>query len=77
MTASSSGHRPVGWAFIGAGRHARLWLAPALVGASGARAVGVWSRDAELAATYAEVATAVVESQRGGGTPVHVDHVQP
>jgi 1,5-anhydro-D-fructose reductase (1,5-anhydro-D-mannitol-forming) len=48
--------RPVGWAFVGAGRHARLWLAPALVGANGARAVGVWSRDpergAEFAATY-------------------------
>ncbi|HET6319218.1 MAG TPA: Gfo/Idh/MocA family oxidoreductase [Chloroflexota bacterium] len=48
--------QPVGWAFLGAGRHARLWLAPALQGASGARAVGVWSRDpnhgAEFAATY-------------------------
>jgi 1,5-anhydro-D-fructose reductase (1,5-anhydro-D-mannitol-forming) len=41
------------WAFIGAGRHARLWLAPGLLAAPGARAIGVWSRDSRHAAEFA------------------------
>jgi 1,5-anhydro-D-fructose reductase (1,5-anhydro-D-mannitol-forming) len=43
----------VRWAFIGAGRHAELWIAPALEGASNAEAVGVWSRQADNAAAFA------------------------
>jgi 1,5-anhydro-D-fructose reductase (1,5-anhydro-D-mannitol-forming) len=43
----------VSWAFLGAGRHARLWLGPALVQARNARAVGVWSRDPAHAADFA------------------------
>src|SRR5438132_5478750 len=42
----------VRWAFIGAGRHARLWMAPALAGAVGARAIGVWSQNEEHARAF-------------------------
>jgi 1,5-anhydro-D-fructose reductase (1,5-anhydro-D-mannitol-forming) len=48
-----SADRPVGWAFVGAGRHAHLWLGPALAGAKNAAAVGVWSRDPAHAADFA------------------------
>ncbi len=40
------------WAFIGAGRHARLWAAPALARADAARPVGVWSRQPEKARAF-------------------------
>ncbi len=43
----------VRWAFVGAGRHAELWIAPAVAGASNAEAVGVWSRQPENAAAFA------------------------
>lgn len=32
------------WAFIGAGRHPRLWIAPGMAQATNAEAVGVWNR---------------------------------
>jgi 1,5-anhydro-D-fructose reductase (1,5-anhydro-D-mannitol-forming) len=50
---SQTGDEPVRWAFLGAGRHARLWLAPALVRANGARPMGVWSRDPRHATEFA------------------------
>jgi 1,5-anhydro-D-fructose reductase (1,5-anhydro-D-mannitol-forming) len=53
LTDPSAPERPVQWAFLGAGRHARLWLAPALSAASGACARGVWSRTVEHAAEFA------------------------
>lgn len=43
----------VRWAFIGAGRHAELWIAPALEAASNAEAVGVWSRQPANAEAFA------------------------
>lgn len=43
----------VRWAFIGAGRHAELWIAPALEGAANAEPVGVWSRQADNAGAFA------------------------
>jgi predicted dehydrogenase len=48
-----SADRPVGWAFVGAGRHARLWLGPALASAKNAAVVGAWSRDPAHAADFA------------------------
>lgn len=43
----------VRWAFIGAGRHPRLWMAPAVARAANAEMLGVWSRGRESAATLA------------------------
>lgn len=34
----------VRWAFVGSGRHPRLWIAPAVARASNAEGVGVWSK---------------------------------
>ncbi len=34
----------VRWAFVGAGRQPRLWIAPAVASAANAEAVGVWSQ---------------------------------
>jgi 1,5-anhydro-D-fructose reductase (1,5-anhydro-D-mannitol-forming) len=43
----------VRWAFIGAGRHAELWIAPAIERAANAVAVGAWSRQRENAEAFA------------------------
>lgn len=43
----------VRWAFIGAGRHVQLWIAPAVERATNGQAVGVWSRQPEHAAEVA------------------------
>ncbi len=43
----------VRWAYIGAGRHAELWVAPALETAANAAVVGVWSRSQETASGFA------------------------
>jgi 1,5-anhydro-D-fructose reductase (1,5-anhydro-D-mannitol-forming) len=43
----------VRWAYVGAGRHAELWIAPAMSRAANAEAIGVWSRQAETAAAFA------------------------
>jgi 1,5-anhydro-D-fructose reductase (1,5-anhydro-D-mannitol-forming) len=43
----------VGWALVGAGRHAELWTGPALTAAANARTVGVWSRDGARAGAFA------------------------
>jgi 1,5-anhydro-D-fructose reductase (1,5-anhydro-D-mannitol-forming) len=43
----------VRWAFVGAGRHAELWIAPAIEAAANAKAVGVWSRQTANAETFA------------------------
>jgi 1,5-anhydro-D-fructose reductase (1,5-anhydro-D-mannitol-forming) len=40
------------WAFVGAGRHARLWAAPAVAQADDSSAVGVWSRQPENARAF-------------------------
>jgi 1,5-anhydro-D-fructose reductase (1,5-anhydro-D-mannitol-forming) len=42
------------WAFIGAGRHVQLWIAPALQRAANAELVGVWSRQESTSRTLAE-----------------------
>jgi 1,5-anhydro-D-fructose reductase (1,5-anhydro-D-mannitol-forming) len=42
------------WAFIGAGRHVQLWIAPALERAENAEIVGVWSRQTETSRVLAE-----------------------
>jgi 1,5-anhydro-D-fructose reductase (1,5-anhydro-D-mannitol-forming) len=42
----------VRWAFVGAGRHARLWAAPAVTLADQSSAVGVWSRQPENARAF-------------------------
>lgn len=44
----------VRWAFIGAGRHVQLWLAPAMAVATGTELVGVWSRQVQHARTLAD-----------------------
>jgi len=41
------------WAFIGAGRHTELWLAPAMIRATNAEPLGVWSRQLEHASAFA------------------------
>lgn len=41
------------WAFVGAGRHAQLWLAPAMERATNATPAGVWSRQLQTAETLA------------------------
>jgi 1,5-anhydro-D-fructose reductase (1,5-anhydro-D-mannitol-forming) len=43
----------VRWAFVGAGRHAELWIAPAIEAAANAKAVGVWSRQTANAEAFA------------------------
>jgi 1,5-anhydro-D-fructose reductase (1,5-anhydro-D-mannitol-forming) len=43
----------VRWAYLGAGRHPELWVAPALAAAANAQAAGVWSRRKENAAAFA------------------------
>jgi 1,5-anhydro-D-fructose reductase (1,5-anhydro-D-mannitol-forming) len=43
----------VRWGFIGAGRHPRLWIGPAVVRAANAAAAAVWSRQPEHAAQFA------------------------
>src|SRR5690242_18039451 len=39
----------VRWAFVGAGRHAELWMIPAMAAASNATLVGVWGQHADKA----------------------------
>ena len=43
----------VRWAYIGAGRHAQLWIAPAMERAANATPIGVWSRQTQTAETLA------------------------
>jgi 1,5-anhydro-D-fructose reductase (1,5-anhydro-D-mannitol-forming) len=49
----------VRWAFIGGGRHPRLWVAPAIQRAANAETIGVWSRQPEHAAAFV--------AEQGGG----------
>ncbi len=42
------------WAFVGAGRHAELWMIPAVVAAEGAELVGVWGQRVDKARALAE-----------------------